>query len=422
MKTLTFLLTLALVLTGVTSNATVRELWRIGLTNGGFNVTYTASASAMDTNGNITVAGVRGENGYQSLFVAAFDSNGTSLWELNDAVEFRVYVDAINLTPDGGVIVIHRAYNGGSVPPYSISSISKISSGVRVWQRTEPNPAYGFSSSDAPVSKLKVDAIGNVFIFNIEPTEDPPGQYAPVSLAKIDVTGHETWRSRLPFIDIGTYRMPMPMALTASGQLIVGGVFADGIVGAVASVGAMTGRRQWIRRPRGIIDNYVAVAAGSKSICLAGERGYEVYTSNGRRIARRRDDRFPANQIELSRDGGFMLLSPVHANTATVIDARGRIKWRQTVPFGPAIGFFNNAEERYLAVGTYQSDGTALQFIQLNGRGEQTSSETLEGFGGVAWTLRGTQALLAPDGTVRVILNYRGFGARFKMLAFEVEP
>lgn len=413
---LTLTAALALTLFPLAGNAAVTELWRSGLTNMTLN-TYTVSAAAVDTNGNTIVAGVFLANSLRSLFVASFDAFGMKQWEFTGRPSFRVFVDGVGIMPNGDTVIAFRQdYEFGTS-----SSIISVRAGVLLWERFEPN-AFG-NNPDETIAKIRVNADGELFVFSFDPTEQPPGHQQYAFLSKIDPYGDEVWRTRLPFIDIGTYRMPMPLTLSASGQPIVAGLAQDGLPSVAASLTAVDGKVRWKRNPRGVVVNIVAVSAGTKSICVAGENGFVVYANNGRRIASRRDIRFGSDRIATTHDDGFILLSPYYGSSATVLSSRGRVRWQGPTGVNRTIGIFSDADKKLLAVGPLQQNGDLLAFVRLDEQGQQVLTETIEGYDGVSWNELGTAALAAPDGTLRVVANRESYiGLGFTIAAYRVEP
>lgn len=402
-----------LMLFSVSGRAAVTELWRTGLTNLTLD-TYRISAAAVDTNGSTIVAGVFSTE-FQKLYVASFDAIGTKQWEFAGRLNFRVYVNAVAIRPDGNVVITFTEYHefGTSL------SIICVRAGTLLWERIEPNTYTG----DDPAARVGVNESGELIVFGFDPVEQPPGNVFPASLSKIDIAGHELWRSRLPFIDIGTIYSPMPFALNPSGQPIVAGVGQDNFRSVVASISATTGRVRWKRYPRGIFQNTVALAAGAKSTCVGGEFGMVVYASNGRRLASRRDIRFASDKIITTSDGGFMLLSRLYGETATRLTHTGRIKWQNTTGVVPTLGLFEESSQAVIAVGPLHQNGDSLAFVRLDEQGQQVSTEIIGGYGGVSWTERGTIALTAPNGTLRVVVNRESYiGLGFTVAAYRVEP
>jgi hypothetical protein len=401
-------------LLALSTQASVQELWQNGFTNAGFGISYTANAAAVDTNGNLVVAGTIVNGFPQSVFVASFDAFGTKQWEYNTETNSGlwagVFVDALSIAPNGDVIVAYRFFD----EVFEAAAILKIRAGVRVWERTEPN-AY-FSNPDRSVRKMEVDANGESFVFAFDPTDELPGLWAPASLSKIDIDGHEVWRTRLPFIDVLTSEMPMPLALTDSGDAIVTGISADNLPGVAAAINVTSGKIRWVRRPVRTAFGIIGVAAGPKSTCVVGDHGYTIF-KHGRRIASRRDDRFISDRVTITRDGGFILLSPHGGYTATLLNAAGRVKWQNSTGVNPALGLFQGNEQDFLAVGRF---GNSLAFVRLNERGEQVSTEFFQASDTVEWGQRGTTALAAPDGTLRVMLNGDSYGG-FSVAAYRNE-
>jgi hypothetical protein len=79
--------------------------------------------------------------------------------------------------------------------------------------------------------------------------------------------------------------------------------------------------------------------------------------------------------------------------------------------------------QHFVAVGPLNQNGGALAFVRLDERGQQMSTEIIEGYDGVSWSDQGTAALTAPDGTLRVVVNRESYiGLGFTVAAYRVEP
>jgi hypothetical protein len=369
----------------------------------------------VDTNANTIVAGVFLANSSRSLFVASFDTSGTKQWEFIGRPNFQVFVDAMVVKPSGDAVIAFREYDEFGTS----SSIISVRAGTLLWERIEPNAYYG---SDL-LTRMGVNESGELFALGFEPVDQPPGLTFPASLSKIDITGHELWRTRLPFMAVGTFFSPMPFALSTTGQPVVAGVAQDGFRSVVASLDSATGNVRWERHPKNVLVNIAAIAAGPKSICAAGEYGYVVYANNGRRLASRRDVRFASDKIMTTPEGGFALLSPYYGQVATRLTPTGRVKWQSPTGVVPTLGLFADSSQHFVAVGPLHQNGGALAFVRLDERGQQVSTEIIEGYAGVSWSDQGAIALAAPDGTLRVVVNRESYiGLGFTVAAYRLEP
>ncbi len=366
-RSLAFLALLASGLMLSTTEAAVRELWRVRSTNTMEAHSFTVAASAMDTNGNIVVAGTYSTAPSKNLFVASYDPAGNRLWEFTGQPTSRVFVDGLVIRPDGAVVVSFAHTDGRS---FSIASLLCVAAGELQWERTEPNVLL-----DAGFRKLKVNGRGEVFVYSFNYLVQPPELNYPASIIKYDLEAHEVWLTRPSFISIGTGYSREPFDLNAAGNPVVGGVGHDGFPNVVACLDAVTGRVRWQRRPRGIFSNNVAVRAGPRSICVAGDDGYVIYSNNGRRLASRRDHRYFADRITPTREGGFLLLSPhggKFSGRAEVPPAGFR--WNNFLEPIPAIGFFEDAGDGYAHFGI---TGRSLVLRRLGQHGGLVSSQIL---------------------------------------------
>ena len=391
-----------------TSQAAVRELWRVRSTDTSEAVRFNVAKSAVDTNGNLVVAGTFVSFGTK-LFVASFDTNGFKQWEFIGQPTFQVFVEDMVIRPDGAVIVAFAEHDGRSAAK---STIICLRNGELRWERTEPNVGYGEA-----YRKLKVNENGEMFMFSFDWLEQPAVLNFPASVSKYDIAGHELWRTRQPFISISTAFLPMPFDLTAAGQPVVAGVAADSFPNALACLNAETGKVRWQRRPRGVFHSNVAVKAGPKSICVSGDDGYLVYANNGRRLATRRDHRYLSDRITTTREGGFMLLSPHGGDYQAVLSPSGRVRWNNFSQPLPAIGFFEDAMDGYVHFGI---SGRSLVFRRLDRRGQPVSSEVLGEYPIASWPPLGMKVLAAPDGTWRVVSNHGNYD--FIIAAYGEEP
>jgi hypothetical protein len=377
-----------------TSEAAVREFWRVRSSDISEAFRFNVAKSAVDTNGHLVVAGTLVSFGTK-LFVASFDTNGVKQWEF--------------IRPDGAVIVSF-AEHGGQF--YTTASLLCVDKGELRWERIEPNVAYG-----AGYRKLKVNEGGELFMYGFDWLEQPAVLNFPASVSKYDIAGHELWRTRQPFISISTAYLPMPFDLTAAGQPIVAGVAADSFPNALTCLNAVTGNVRWQRRPRGIFHCNVAVKAGPKSICVSGDDGYLVYANNGRRLATRRDHRYLSDRITTTREGGFLLLSPHGGNYQAVLSPSGRLRWNNFSEGFPAIGIFEDAVDGYVHFGM---TGRSLVFRRLDRRGQSVSSEILGEYPITSWPPLGMKVLAAPDGTWRLVSNHGNYD--FIIAAYGEEP
>jgi hypothetical protein len=387
------------------SSAAVRELWRVGLTNEDPLVVYSASAAAVDTNGNTYVAGYAVKFSDQTLFVACFDAAGVKQWEFNDEPRFVSSFDSMTLTPSGDVVIAQRLSR-------ETSSITMISAGVQQWTRTEP---HAFANSQ-PTTALVSDSLGQIFGVAFEPTEQPPGQQTPCSLFKLDADGHEIWRTRLPFVPplLGGFGVARTLAVTPKGDPVVAGVS-----GGIGLINGVSGKTRWTRSQQ-VARGFASVAAGPKSICIAGDNGYAVF-ANGKRLATRRGPKFSADRVSVTRNGGFLLLTPITGYSATLLTSSGRIRWQKQMDLFFATALIEEDEDQFVAIGRQSSHPDSLAFAHLNAADEQISTDLFAGYNNVFWDQFNTVVYAAPDGTLRVVVNRMGFlGAT--ITAFGTDP
>ncbi len=379
----------------------VRELWRSGLTNPvtdgwGFPLAYyTAHQSLVTSNGDTIVAGVLATNlGRAIPCVASFDSSGNKQWEYVNPLLQLFYTDAMVVAGSNAVVVTGRIHDDVG----TIRWTAKIIEGRLAWYRIDPRPIANFASGAA----LAADEAGNVFIYQPGFIESGDGGFnLEAFVSKLGPSGVEWWRRPLPIklSFLSGLGLRDSLAWSPGGQLVV-----SGVPNWITALNEDAGAVRWVRRHSGVVNGSSVVAAGARSICVAGNNGYTVF-AHGRKIAARNDARFEADRILVTPAQEFLLTSR-SSTFATLVSASGRVRWRINTGFYYGIGFAPTRDGGFVeAIGDLKK---SLTFVKMNRHGITQSTNSFSRYGflpGFGTTTTGHQFLAAPGGTFRIVLN-----------------
>ena len=138
-----------------------KELW-VARYNGPANSDDEACGLAVDTSGNIYVAGssVRASNGNRDYTTVKYDTNGNELWVAQYAGSGNDdnFTSAVGLDKSGNVYVTGQSGIDGSSMDYD--TVKYNSDGKQLWAARYHGPGTGFDDASA----IAIDGEGNVYV------------------------------------------------------------------------------------------------------------------------------------------------------------------------------------------------------------------------------------------------------------------
>ena len=186
-----------------------------------------ASAIAVDSSGNVYVAGVGGYGDVTSrvgFLTIKYDPSGAQVWRVLDAEPNNAYADALAIDPAGNVLVTGRVFVP-LVEPYTFRidylTIKYDASGAEQWRATVSDAVPSNNTSN--VTSLGLDASGNSYLIAMTDSNGKVG-YLAVSY---DANGNERWRTA-PKASQTSEDYLNGAAVDASGNAYLTGTSLDG--------------------------------------------------------------------------------------------------------------------------------------------------------------------------------------------------
>lgn len=414
-------LLLGLIFIATTSHAQVRELWRTGLTNSYLlctNITgycgvppvdYLTTTAAIDREGSTLVGGIRFENYFRrSAFVTKFADDGRKLWDYLPPAESWSGVECMAADARGNLLLSSRlTYQ----EPRPIILTKLDPQGNELWRVAEHGSSGGFH--DVPQSSVKVDSQGNVYLMGVTSTQNGPDIYmwSPV-VDKFSPDGELLWRVKFSG---DNYYIPAQLGfakcltlLSDGGVAVVGTQLTeDGFQGVVARIDA-SGKLQWLRhsdRKRFDSSGFSNVLPGPFGTILAGgSDSAAVYSSKGRLI-RGITPGFGCDVLGVLPNKSF-LVNQIDGASIVAYGPNGRERWRMNTSMFNQLGLIMR-DNHAIAVGQVTPYVDKLIFSCFDLQGGSLWQTELPGYlPHPNSNERMNSVLSAPDGTIRVIMNF----------------
>jgi len=166
----------------------LRQMW-VSRYNGSANGVDTATATAVDAQGNVFVTGYAQEQGNGLDYVTLkYNSAGVLLWRAayNGPADQDDQATALALDSAGNVYV--TGASRGSSSGWDYATIKYDSNGNRLW-----TARYNGAGQDDAAAALAVDASGNVYVTGS--SKNSSGHFTSVTI-KYDHNGSQAWLSR----------------------------------------------------------------------------------------------------------------------------------------------------------------------------------------------------------------------------------
>jgi len=135
-----------------------REAWSVSY-NGLANSNDYAQGVAVDSSGNVYVAGYSFNGANHDYYTVKYDSGGSEVWDVSYAGPANGYDAAWDVAVDGSgnVYVTGSSFNGAN---YDYFTIKYNSGGSEVWKVAYNGPANGADHAQG----VAVDGSGNVYV------------------------------------------------------------------------------------------------------------------------------------------------------------------------------------------------------------------------------------------------------------------
>ena len=182
--------------------------------------TISWSASTIDPNGNLTIAGnTLVSPNVTAVLITHYDADGNKLWQntYQHNGNARNYATAIAQDASGNVFIAAATAQASILFDYLVMKLDV--SGSIVWTQTFNGTAGLY---DVPTA-ICLDNQGNVFVTGLSFGINSQSDYLSI---KYDANGNQQWTSRYDYV--GLYEAPIGIEAAASGDIVITGASATG--------------------------------------------------------------------------------------------------------------------------------------------------------------------------------------------------
>ncbi|HLH55055.1 MAG TPA: hypothetical protein VKY92_15720 [Verrucomicrobiae bacterium] len=400
----------------VLGNGPTQLIWRTDFQNGSFK--YHASTVIMDGADNLFVGGSVGPPMYQEFpWIAKFDKAGSKQWEywVRTNVVDLFTVDGMTSDGRGGIYAALRIASGG------LQTVRIDATGNLDYLESTTNYATssGFLHEHNSVH-LAADGRNGFYLLGLFalPEDRPIWQYV---LSRYDQSGQILWRTNLFrgfFGDVGLDRS----LVLSSNHLYFCGLSDSG--SRLVKVGE-NGAIEWSRDSIPFVYWSRLATMDDGTLCVSGNRNYEVWSANGQRLASHGAWGFCTVARQTGGSDGF-LVSDCHSADLALLDSKGVIRKLGQLPVSPAETgppeIVNLSADEWLVAVNCQEGflyTNNLSLFEFGPNGELKWRQRLPGFeyqsrSGVEAGVPEHWLLKASDGTIRLAVNLSLGGANPK--------
>jgi uncharacterized delta-60 repeat protein len=281
------------------------QLW-MAQYDGAANGTDEAVDIALDGQGHVYIAGTSATNGFNSDFgLVKYSSSGTRLWSASYTASINSDETAVKLRVDeaGNAYIGGVSRNPGALPDYAVVKYSPA--GARLWTFRHDGVRHPYDF----LSDLVVDSAGHVYVTGTSASVSGGSDYVTL---KLNPSGQRLWLATYGG-PAGTADLPATLTFDSSGNLCVAGsINTSERIGAVTFCYDTNGNRLWTGIYAGPPNNHYAAAIA------AGEFGH-VFVA-GSCVNADQSDYFIVKYSQADVAGSPVIVSPPRDQSAIITE------------------------------------------------------------------------------------------------------